>query len=190
MPGAIPQLTTPRLRLRPWRDEDLPAIAAINSDPVVMEYFPAPLSLEETEAMIQRLRGHFEQHGFGLWAVQVIGGAECIGMIGLQIPYFEAHFTPCVEVGWRLGQDHWGQGYATEAAQACLQFGFEELGLEEIVALTPTINHRSRRVMEKLGMERQPEDDFDHPRIPPDHLLRRCVLYRLARVRWQARGIG
>ncbi len=131
--------------------------------------------------MAARIRSHFEEEGFGLWAVEVSQGAEFIGFIGLAIPSWESHFTPCVEVGWRLAQAHWGQGYAPEGARASLRFGFEELGLDEIVSMTMPANHRSRRVMEKIGMHRDESEDFDHPMIAAGDPLRRHVLYRLRR---------
>jgi RimJ/RimL family protein N-acetyltransferase len=149
-----------------------------------MEYFPALLSREESDARVDRIETHFEQHGFGLWAAEVIGGAPFIGYVGLWIPAFEAPFTPCVEVGWRLAVEHWGKGYATEGARAAVAFGFERLTLQEVVSYTVPGNWRSRRVMEKLGMLYDPADDFDHPLLEPGHPLRRHVLYRL---RWQGR---
>jgi ribosomal-protein-alanine N-acetyltransferase len=142
---------------------------------------PARLSREESDAMAGRIQAHFEKHGFGLWAVERRDTEEFIGFTGLAIPAFEAHFTPCVEIGWRLAAAHWGRGFATEAAQAVMRYGFEELGLTEIVSLTVPLNVRSRRVMEKLGMTRDPADDFDHPRIEERSWLRRHVLYRTHR---------
>jgi RimJ/RimL family protein N-acetyltransferase len=174
-------LTTERLRLRPWRPEDLPHFAALNADPRVMEHFPRVLTEEESNRQAAWVAEHFEKHGFGSWAVEVIGGAEFVGFVGLSIPAFEAHFTPCVEIGWRLAYDHWKHGYATEAARAALACGFQRLGLEEIVAFTVPANHRSIAVMQRLGMTRRPAEDFDHPRLPPGHPLRRHVLYRLRR---------
>jgi RimJ/RimL family protein N-acetyltransferase len=153
----------------------------MNADPRVMEFFPGPLTRQETEAMLGRIRDHFAQRGFGLWAVEVPGVADFIGFIGLMVPRFEAHFTPCVEVGWRLAFEHWGHGYATEGARAALEFGFQRLGLEEIVSMTVPANRRSWHVMEKLGMTRSPDDDFDHPLLPEGHPLRRHILYRLRR---------
>lgn len=182
--ATIPTLTTERLILRPWRDSDLAPFAALNADPEVMEHFPTTLSTAETEATVGRLRAHFAEHGFGWWAVEVPGEAPFIGFIGIWVPSFEAHFTPCVEVGWRLAQPFWGHGYATEGARECLRFGFEELGLEEIISMTAIPNVRSQAVMRRLGMTRDPADDFDHPGIPPGHRLRRHVLYRLSRKRW------
>jgi RimJ/RimL family protein N-acetyltransferase len=181
-------LRTPRLHLRTWRDEDLPAFAAINSDPRVMEFFPKPLDRAETEAMVARIRDHFARRGFGLWAVEVPGIAEFIGFVGLSTPGFEAHFTPCVEIGWRIARDHWGHGYATEAALASLDFGFRELDLPEIVSFTVPANRRSWGVMERIGMTRSPSEDFDHPFLPEGHPLRRHVLYRAVRPRKSAEG--
>jgi RimJ/RimL family protein N-acetyltransferase len=172
-------IRTHRLHLRLWRDEDLPAFAAMNADPRVMEYFPRPLSRAESDARAAGIRDHFARHGFGLWAVEVPGVDDFIGFVGLSVPGFEAHFTPCVEVGWRLAHEHWGQGYATEAARAALDFGFRRLTLAEIVSSTVPANWRSRRVMERIGMTRTPADDFDHPVLPEGHPLRRHVLYRI-----------
>jgi len=179
--SVAPELQTDRLYLRHWRASDREPFAALNADPRVMEHFPAPLSREESDALAARIESHFEQHGFGLWAVEIVGAAPFAGFIGLSIPRFEAHFTPCVEIGWRLASEYWGYGYATEGARAVLAFGFEQLQLAEIVSFTVPDNLRSRRVMERLGMIRIPADDFDHPVLPKGHPLRRHVLYRLAR---------
>ena len=205
------EILTPRLRLRRWLPGDRAPFAAMNADPRVMEYFPKALTREESDALIERIEAHFEQRGFGLWAVEIRGGARFAGsagaaatekfaraagfagatgttgfapfagFIGLSVPRFQAHFTPCVEIGWRLAAEHWGHGYATEGARAVLDFGFEALGLEEIVSFTAEGNARSRRVMEKIGMTRNPADDFDHPSLPEGHPLRRHVLYRIVR---------
>ena len=175
------EIRTARLRLRAWRDEDIEPHAAMNADPRVMEFFPGVLSLEESTALLARGRQRIAERGFGLWPVEVLGGAPFIGMVGLSVPSFEAHFMPAVEIGWRLAADHWGRGYATEAAGAALAYGFDRLGLSEIVSFTTTANARSRRVMEKLGMRRAPEDDFLHPMIAEGHPLRPHVLYRLRR---------
>jgi ribosomal-protein-alanine N-acetyltransferase len=153
----------------------------MNADPRVMEHFPKLMSREETEASCARIEAHFEEHGFGLWAVEIPGVAPFIGFIGLCVPRFEAHFTPCVETGWRLAAEHWGRGLATEGALAVLALGFESLGLAEIVSFTATGNHRSRRVMEKIGMRHDAAGDFDHPSLPAGHALSRHVLYRVAR---------
>jgi RimJ/RimL family protein N-acetyltransferase len=180
-----PILTTARLRLRQWREEDLAPFAALNADPQVMEFFPKVLTRAESDAVAGRIRDHFARHGFGLWAVEAPGAADFVGFVGLAVPSFEAHFTPCVEIGWRLAREHWGHGYATEAASAALAFGFGARALEEIVAFTVPANIPSRRVMGRLGMRRLPSDDFEHPAIPDGHPLRSHVLYRLRRADWK-----
>ena len=144
-----------------------------------MEFFRAPLSRNESDAMIDSIQKQFGKHGFGLWAVEVPGVAPFIGFAGLAVPQFSAHFTPCVEVGWRLAFQHWGHGYATEAARLALDYGFRTLALSEVVSFTTVTNHRSRAVMERLGMRRDPTDDFDYPTLPEGHPLRPHVLYRL-----------
>jgi ribosomal-protein-alanine N-acetyltransferase len=184
---------TELLVLRPWRDEDLPAFAALNADPRVMEHFPSVLTRLESDAVAGRIRAHIAERGFGLWAVELRSGAPFIGFVGLlswthpePVP-FRSLVRPCIEVGWRLAAEHWGRGYATEAAFAALGFGFSTLELPEIVAMTATQNLASRRVMEKLGMKRDPADDFDHPRVPLGHRVRRHVLYRIGRADFEAR---
>lgn len=179
-PGAAPELRSERLLLRRWRAEDRGPFAALNADPEVMEHFPAPLSRTESDALIEAIEAGFERHGFGLWALEPLDGGDLIGFTGLALPRFEAHFTPAVEVGWRLARPAWGQGYATEAARTALAYGFAEAGLSEVVSFTTEANARSRAVMERLGMERDPAEDFDHPSLAPDHPQRRHVLYRLA----------
>jgi RimJ/RimL family protein N-acetyltransferase len=180
--NAIPTLETDRLHLRLWRDDDLAAFAKLNADPRVMEFFPKPLDRAESDALAARIRDSFETRGFGQWAVEVPGRADFIGYVGLSVPQFEAHFTPCVEIGWRLAREHWGFGYASEAARAALDFGFRSLGLDQIVSFTVPANWRSRRVMERIGMCGTPGDDFDHPALPEGHPLRRHVLYRVDRM--------
>ncbi len=171
---------THRLHLRRWRPGDRAPFARLNADPRVVEFFPARARQPESDAFADRIEAHFQQHGFGLWAVEVPGKSPFAGYVGLAIPAFDAPFTPCVEVGWRLDPAHWNQGYATEGARAALDFGFRWLRLEQIVSFTVPGNARSRRVMEKLGMTHSHTDDFDHPRLPQGHPLRRHVLYRLA----------
>lgn len=178
-------LKTARLTLREWRDEDLASWAALNADPRVREFFPNVLTFEESAAQMRQARDHFTRLGFGLWAVEA-SGQPFIGFIGLSVPSFEAHFTPCVELGYRLAFDAWGRGYATEGAEAALRYGFESLGLEEIVAFTAETNWRSRRVMERVGMRHDPADDFGHPGLPETHPLRRHVLYRCRELRPQS----
>lgn len=153
----------------------------MNADPRVMEFFPAPLGRPGSDALVDRIEAHFDEHGFGLWAVEVPGVAPFIGFTGLAIARFAAPFAPCVEIGWRLAAEHWGHGYATEAARLALAHGFESAGLAEILAFTAVDNRRSRAVMERLGMQHDPADDFDHPSVPEGHALRRHVLYRLGR---------
>lgn len=174
------QLRTARLLLRPLCESDAEAFAAMNADARVMEHFPAPLSRAESDEQRVRIRSCVEEHGFGAWAVEIPERARFIGIVGLHVATFEAPFTPCVEVAWRLAAQHWNQGYATEAARASVAFGFEQLGLAEILAWTATDNRASRRVMEKIGMIHEPAGDFDHPGVPLGHRLRRHVLYRIA----------
>jgi RimJ/RimL family protein N-acetyltransferase len=181
----VTELTTERLRLRQWRDDDRAPFAALNADPEVMRYFSRRLTREESAGLAAYIWGVIDRQGWGLWAVEVQGGAPFIGFVGLNAPGFEAHFTPAIEVGWRLHRDHWGHGYATEAALAALTFAFEELNLPEVVSFTTVGNERSRRVMERLGMSRDPSDDFDHPSVP-DGPLRRHVLYRIGPEQWRA----
>jgi RimJ/RimL family protein N-acetyltransferase len=179
-----PTLTTNRLVLRGWRATDLPAFATMNADPRVMAYFERPLSSAESDALAARIHAHFDVHGFGLWAMEIPGVAEFAGFCGLSVPAFAAHFTPCVEIGWRLGYDHWHRGYATEAARAVLRAGFTTFGLTEIVSFTTAENLASRRVMERIGMRHDAADDFDHQGLPPGHRHRPHVLYRIARTDW------
>jgi ribosomal-protein-alanine N-acetyltransferase len=168
-----------RVCLRPWRDEDRGAFAAMNADARVMEFFRSCLSRAESDVMVDHIQRHFNKHSFGLWAIEVPGVAPFIGFTGLSVPAFSAHFMPCVEVGWRLAFEHWGHGYATEAARLALGYAFGTLALSEVVSFTPVANHRSRAVMERLGMRCNPADDFDYPSFPDGHPLRRHVLYRL-----------
>ena len=196
-----PTLTTPRLLLRRWHERDLPAFAGLNADPRVTAFLPKPLTRSESDMMVERIEAHFDRHGFGLWAVEVVGGAPggeaasvpggspCVGFVGLAVPSFQAHFTPCVEIGWRLAYGHWGRGYAVEAARAALDSAFGQLKLDEVVSFTTPANRRSWGVMERLGMTRTPADDFQHPALPEGHALRPHVLYRVRRDQWtQAPG--
>lgn len=144
-----------------------------------MEHFPAVLSRAQSDDLIEAIEAGFEVNGFGLWALELREGGGFIGFAGLAVPGFEAHFTPAVEVGWRLAREAWGKGYATEAGRAALAFGFEEAGLDQVVSFTTVANHRSRAVMERLGMGRDPAGDFDHPSLPAGHPQRPHVLYRL-----------
>ncbi|HXZ12505.1 MAG TPA: GNAT family N-acetyltransferase [Candidatus Sulfotelmatobacter sp.] len=171
--GAI---STERLLLREWREADRQAFAAINADARVMEFMPAPLTRAESDALADRIEAHFRERGFGLFAAELRESGAFIGFIGLSVPRFEAKFMPCVEIGWRLSADYWGRGLATEGARAVLRYGFETLGLEEIVSFTVPANLASRHVMEKIGMRHRAEHDFDHPGLPEGHPLRRHVL--------------
>lgn len=175
------ELLTPRLKLRRWRASDRAEFAALNADAEVVQFLGAPLDSAGSDALVERFDGSFDTHGFGFWAVET-KNAPFIGFVGLSVPTFDAHFTPCVEVGWRLSRNHWGNGYATEGATEALRFAFHELGLDEVVALTTVENERSRRVMKRLEMTHDPADDFEHPRLAPGHPLRRHVLYRARRV--------
>jgi ribosomal-protein-alanine N-acetyltransferase len=177
--SAFATLSSGRVRLRRWRDADRDAFAAMNSDPRVMEFFADTLTRVESDAMVDRIEKHFGEHGFGLWAIEVPGVESFIGFAGLTWARFSAPFTPCVEAGWRLAFDHWGHGYATEAARLALGYGFGTLALLEVVSFTSATNRRSRAVMERLGMRRDPAEDFDYPSFPQGHPLRRHVLYRL-----------
>jgi len=184
-PTLYPRLTTDRLVLRQWRNEDRVPFGEMNADPRVMEYFPSVLTRAESDAMVDRIEKHFDENGFTFWALEAPGVAPFVGFVGLARTPYQTPFTPCVEIGWRLAFAHWGKGYASEAAHRALQCGFQEMGLSEIVAFTATGNIRSRRVMEKLGMTRKPEDDFDHPRVPEGNPLRPHVLYRLPSSRFR-----
>ena len=180
-PVFVPrEIRTERLLLRRWQPTDREPFAVLNSDPRLMKHFPCTLSRDESDALAERIEASFDQNGFGLWAVEIQNGAPFVGFVGLAVPRFEAHFTPCVEIGWRIAAEHWNQGYATEAARAVLAFGFETLQLEEIVSFTVPENLPSRRVMEKIGMKHSPADNFDHPLLSMGHSLRH-VLYRITR---------
>jgi ribosomal-protein-alanine N-acetyltransferase len=180
-------LRTDRLVLRRWRASDRGSFAALNADPQVMEHLPALLTRAESDTVIDRVEAHFDQHGFGLWALEVAATGEFIGFTGLSTPRFPAHFTPAVEIGWRLAGSAWGRGYASEAARRALAFGFEDVGLPEIVSFTAVDNLRSRAVMARIGMTHDPVADFEHPLVPAGGRLRRHVLYRLTARRWAAR---
>ncbi len=169
-------IKTQRLILRSWQQKDLRAFAALNADPLVMQFFPSPLTKEESDALAARIQKHIETHGYGFWAAEA---DAFIGMIGIAHVNFVAPFTPAVEIGWRLAHPYWGKGYATEGAKASLEYAFKMLKLPEIVSFTSAQNFRSRAVMERLGMRHDSKDDFDHPKLPEDSHLRRHVLYRI-----------
>jgi ribosomal-protein-alanine N-acetyltransferase len=172
-------LETDRLLLRRWNPSDREPFAEMNADPRVMEFFPKCLSRSESDAFIDRIEEHFDNHGYGLFAAELKVEEKFIGFIGLHVATFQAHFTPCVEIGWRIAVPYWGKGLATEGSREVIRYGFEGLGLDALVSFTVPENVASRRLMEKLGMTHDPADDFDHPRLPLGHRLRRHVLYRL-----------
>jgi RimJ/RimL family protein N-acetyltransferase len=180
------ELATARLVLRQWRDSDLAPFAALNADPEVMQYMPRCLERSESDALVGRYRERIAERGWDLWALERRDDGGFVGALGLAVATFPAPFTPCVEIAWRLARAQWGQGLATEAAGAVLRFGFQTLALEEVLAFTVPENRRSRAVMARLGMHRDPGEDFEHPRLPPGHPLRHHVLYRLGRVDRQA----
>jgi len=186
-------LNGPRLQLRPWREADRSALAAMNADPAVMRHFPAPLSRAESDAFMDRIGAHFAEHGYGFWALERHGAPGVIGLCGLarlpwaQIPW-EAPADPPIEIGWRLAPAFQRQGYAEEAARIALAHGFGPLGLSEIVAFTLPENIRSWALMERLGMRRA--GAFEHPRLPEGHPMRRHLLYRLRRVEWIEATLG
>jgi len=177
---VIAELCTPRLLLRRWRPQDREPFAALNADPAVMEHFPAVLTRQDSDALVDRIEAGFDEHGFGLWAVEAVG--VFVGFTGLAVPSFEAPFLPSVEVGWRLARAAWGQGWATEAASAALQAAFGPLALPEVVSFTATSNVPSEAVMRRVGMTRV--GTFEHPRLPAGHRLRPHVLYRAERASW------
>ena len=181
-------IETDRLLLRLWRDGDLPEFAAINADPEVAEHFPAVLTRGESDDLAWKIRTRLSDQDFGFWAVEIPSVTPFAGFVGISRVPFEAHFTPAVEIGWRLARTHWGCGYATEAARAALRYGFDNLAVDEIVAFTVPQNERSRRVMLRLGMSNDPVDDFHHPRFAPGHRLAVHTLYRLSRAAWQRSG--
>jgi RimJ/RimL family protein N-acetyltransferase len=182
-------LQSERLLLRRWREEDRDGFAALNADAVVMEYFPEPLTRERSDLMLDTIDAALETNGFGIWAVEELRSGTLLGFAGLAKVAFLAHFTPAVEVGWRLIPGAWGQGFATEAATAALDFGFATIRLAEVVSFATTNNRRSIAVMERLGMTHEPAEDFNHPQIAGSNPLCRHVLYRISAERWLgARG--
>jgi RimJ/RimL family protein N-acetyltransferase len=176
--------STDRLILRHWLPSDYAAFAAINVDPEVMRFMPHPLSTEESDSLIKQIDMYFQIHGFGAYAVELRADHTFIGYIGLSTPSFQASFTPCVEIAWRLASNAWNRGLATEGARAVLKIAFERLHLNSIVSFTAEQNLASQRVMQKIGMKRDPSEDFEHPSLPPGHPLRRHVLYRLRAEDW------
>jgi RimJ/RimL family protein N-acetyltransferase len=186
--GDVPELRTPRLLLRRWREADREPFAALNADPEVMAQFPHPLTRERSDHLVDLIEAEFARNGYGLWAIEVVGTGQLIGFAGLNEVGFAAHFTPATEVGWRLARPAWGHGYATEAARAALAYGFDAAGLAEVVSFTSATNLRSQAVMRRLGMTHDPADDFDHPQLPASHRLSRHVLYRITAERFARPG--
>jgi len=180
---GIIEIKTSRLLLRQWRDSDFAPFAAMNADPRVMEFFPALLTRQESDAAIVRARNSIKEQGWGFWATEILDTNQFIGFVGIK-PNDDLPFSPCVEIGWRLAFEQWCQSYATEAATAALQVGFEQLNLSEIVSFTSVLNHRSQAVMQRLGMQRDPQT-FEHPAVPSDNRLREHVLYRLTQQHWK-----
>ncbi|WP_286936020.1 GNAT family N-acetyltransferase [Achromobacter sp. UBA4530] len=179
------EVETPRLVLRQWRAADRKPFAALNADPQVTQFL-LPMTPQESDALADRLAAGIDEHGWGFWAVEAPGVAPFIGFVGIKPLAPTLPFAPGVEIGWRLAQPFWGRGYASEAADAALRVGFEQVGAEEIVAFTATDNVRSRAVMDRLGMAAEP-GCFDHPAVPAGHPLRAHVLYRLGREAWRRR---
>jgi RimJ/RimL family protein N-acetyltransferase len=175
----VPELVTDRLRLRGWRTTDRGPFAAMNADPAVMATLGPPMTRAESDAFVDRLLDAWTEHGFGMWAVEERAGGRFVGMVGLMVPRFDAVFTPCVEIGWRIVSDAWGRGYAPEAARAVVDHARDVIELDELLSFTAATNDKSQRVMHKLGMTRVEEYDFDHPRVPLDSPLRPHVVYRL-----------
>lgn len=186
----MPTISTRRCVLREWIDSDREPFAALNADPRVMEFFPAPLTPTQSATFLEKNSAHIAGHGFGLWAVEVPGVTAFAGTVGLLVPGFNAPFTPCIEMSWRFGFDAWGNGYACETALAVLSFGFHNLNLPEIVSFTAYRNHRSRRLMERIGMEYSRSEDFHHPNLPPEHHLSLHALYRLKRQNFRPEGLS
>lgn len=178
-------IRTERLILRHWQENDLESFARLNADPRVMEYFPSVKTFEESSKEYEAILEHFRKYGYGWWAVSEKNKTNFIGFIGLRYIDFPASFTPSVEIAWRLAYDYWRKGYATEGANASLEYGFEVLKLPEIISFTSVPNIRSQAVMERIGMHHDSQDDFDHPKLSKEHKLSRHVLYRIKSSEWQ-----
>lgn len=183
-------IMTDRLILRNWREEDRPAFFEMNADPEVMRFFERTRSRAEADAALDRFVREIDRDGYGFWALELREIGRVIGFAGLRDIDFDEPFAPAVEIGWRLLTPYWGSGYATEAARACLAYGFEQMGLTEIVSFAVPQNRRSRRVMERINMHREPEYDFDHPDVTSGSPLARHAFYRLTAADWRQRQSG
>jgi RimJ/RimL family protein N-acetyltransferase len=187
LPLMHPTLQTGRLILREWRDDDVAPFSAMSTNPLVMQYLTKLPDRSAIERWVDDVRAHFRRHGFGLWAIEIPGIAPFVGFTGLTVVPYEAHFTPAIEVAWRLSPEYWRKGLVAEAATTALNVGFRSLEFQEIMANAAINNSASIRVMERLGMNRNPDDDFDHPLKPPQDPLRRQVLFRIGRKEWLTR---
>ncbi len=174
-------IKTERLNLREWTSADVHSFAAMNQDPRVMAHYPRLLTKEESAESVEKIRTHFKKHGFCFYACELAATHEFMGFIGLKATEFSTHFTPCVEIGWRLAYDFWGKGYATEGAKAVLKTAFETFNIKEVVSFTSPLNVRSVQVMKRLGMAHDAEGTFENPKVPEGHMLRPHVLYRMPR---------
>lgn len=176
---------TDRLVLRQWQWDDLDPFVELNADPAVMRYFPNLGTRDGAKASIDTWMGEIDERGWSNWAVETTDSRQFIGFVGITNPKRALHFTPCVEIGWRLAKQYWHRGYATEAAKKALEIGFVEIGLGEIVSFTSAINNPSRAVMARLGMKNT-DEDFDHPALPNGSELQRHCLYKITRQQWAA----
>ncbi|MCA3017601.1 MAG: GNAT family N-acetyltransferase [Rhodocyclaceae bacterium] len=181
------EIRTQRVLLRQWKDSDLDAWAEMNADPEVRKYFPKVLDRAEADGEASRIRGGIAQRGWGMWAIEIPGILPFAGLVGLNLPAFQAPWMPAVEIGWRLSRDAWHKGYATEGAVAAMNFAFDELHLPEVVAMSVKTNTPSHQVMQRLGMTHDPSADFDHPRVPADWPLKTHILHRISPATWKAR---
>ena len=177
-------IQTQRLILRQWRDQDRQPFAAMNADPQVMKYFPSTLTKEQSDALIDRFIEDIESSGWGFWAAQRIDSGHFIGFIGINYSADGLPFAPCVDIGWRLAQAHWGLGFATEGAKAAMDYAFNAINLSKVVSMTPVNNKASERVMKKIGMQKQ-QFTFMHPKLADGHPLQEHLLYSVTNDQWQ-----
>lgn len=168
---------TKRLVFRDWNEQDLNEFRIMNKDTRVMEYFKKILNKEETDRFYNAIQDEFRNYGYGLYAVETRHNNDFIGFIGFHWANFNSQFTPCIEIGWRLKYEAWGNGFATEGAKACLKYGFDTLGFNKIYSFTSKINLPSENVMKKVGMVKVME--FEHPNIMENNPLRKHVLYSI-----------